>query len=78
LPAAIGSLRLHHSAEHVEQEGFSFFIAHAHKLWHIRGDVNLVITACPVECGRVSEVKGEKRGPTSSWQRTVVVRHGGC
>jgi hypothetical protein len=30
-----------------------------------------------VECGRVGEVKGEKRGPTRSWQRIVAGRRGG-
>lgn len=51
LPAAIGSFRLHHAAEHIEQKGFSFHITHARKLRHIRGDVNLVITACPIAWG---------------------------
>jgi hypothetical protein len=46
LPAAIGSLRPHYSAEHVEQKGCRLSIAHACKLGLIRDDVNLAITVC--------------------------------
>ena len=55
LPAAIGSLRLHHAAEHVEQKGFSFYFAHACRLGGSRVDVNLLIMAC--------SVGSEKSGP---------------
>lgn len=63
LPAAIDSLRLHHSAEHVEQVRFRLHIAHIHTLEHTRRDVNFVITASPTECERVRAEEGGKRGP---------------
>lgn len=83
LPTAIGSLRLHQSAEHIEQEGFSFLIAHARKLGHIHGDVNLVITAWLVECGRVSKEgvrRGERAHGRELWPEGVAAAEGvkGC